>query len=150
MEIFSYQRSFPTAFFRLNGKIRLIVIVISGNVSEIVESFERWFTFMVAEILNGLFGKRCVILILDLWYSGSHLQNLASQDRAVQVITVITAGRKVHTRRESPVRICLRVLRVCPVQLEVLRQAIIGKSLVAQTGNQIGALKLPENLYRFR
>ena len=75
MEIFSYQRSFPTGCFRLKGKIRLIVIVISGNVSEIVESFERWFTFMVAEILNGLFGKRCVILILDplvFWFASAN------------------------------------------------------------------------------
>ena len=65
MEIFSYHRSFPTGFLRLNGNIRLSVIVKSGNVTEIMESLEDWFTFMVAESVNGLFGKRCVILILE-------------------------------------------------------------------------------------
>ena len=76
-------------------------------------------------------------------------KTLRARIEAVQVITVITAGRKVHTRRESPVRICLRVLRVCPVQLEVLRQAIIGKSLVAQTGNQIGGIETARKLIPF-
>ena len=65
MEIFSYQRSLPTGFFRLKGNIRLKVMVRSGNVIEIIESLEFWFTFMVAESVNGLFGKRWVILILD-------------------------------------------------------------------------------------
>ena len=44
MEIFSYQRSFPTGCFRLKGKIRLIVTVMLGKVTAIEESRVVWFT----------------------------------------------------------------------------------------------------------
>ena len=150
MEIFSYQRSFRPHFFRLNGKIRLIVIVISGNVSRDRRVFRT---------LVHIHGSRNTERIIreTLCYTDTGpfgilvriCKTLRARIEAVQVITVITAGRKVHTRRESPVRICLRVLRVCPVQLEVLRQAIIGKSLVAQTGNQIGGIETARKLIPF-
>ena len=44
-----------------------MVIEIFGNVSEMEESRELWFIFIVADILNGLFGKRCEKLILELF-----------------------------------------------------------------------------------
>jgi hypothetical protein len=37
----------------------------SGRVTEMEESLERWFTFIVADKLKGLLGKRCERLTLD-------------------------------------------------------------------------------------
>ena len=71
---------------------------------------------------------------------------LRTRIETVQVVTVVAAGRKVHTCREGPVRIGFRVLRMCPVQLEVLRQTIVGKPLVAQAGNQVGSIEAARKL----
>ena len=57
MEIFSYQRSFPTRCFRLKGKIRLIVTVMLGKVTAIEESRVVWFILIVPEIVNMVGGK---------------------------------------------------------------------------------------------
>ena len=75
MEIFSYQRSFPTRCFRLKGKIRLIVTVMLGKVTAIEESRVVWFILIVPEIVNGLFGKRFVTLMDELfvfWFTSAY------------------------------------------------------------------------------
>ena len=75
MEIFSYQRSFPTGCFRLKGKIRLIVTVMLGKVTAIEESRVVWFILIVPEIVNGLFGKRFVTLMDELfvfWFTSAY------------------------------------------------------------------------------
>ena len=66
MAIFSYQRSLPIGFFRLKGKIFVMVTVKLGKVKEIEESRFTWLTFIVPEIVNGLFGKRLVMLTDEL------------------------------------------------------------------------------------
>ena len=67
MEIFSYQRSLPTARFRLKGKVRLIVMVMLGSVTAIEESRVVWLILMFAEMVNGLLAKRFVMLIEELF-----------------------------------------------------------------------------------
>ena len=66
MEIFSYQRSLPTARLRLKGKVRLIVMVMLGSVTAMEESRVVWLILMFAEMVNGLLGKRFVMLIEEL------------------------------------------------------------------------------------
>ena len=57
MEIFSYQRSEPAAFFRLKGKIRLRLMFRSGKVSDTVESRVLCETLKVLDSVRPMSGN---------------------------------------------------------------------------------------------
>ena len=62
--------------------------------------------------------------------------------KAVRVIAVVRRGREVDTRREGQVRIGFRILSMCPLDLEILRQAIIRQTLITQFGHQIRGIEI--------
>ena len=66
MEIFSYQRSEPAAFFRLKGKIRLRLMFRSGKVSDTVESRVLCETLKVLDSVRPMSGNVREYLTLEV------------------------------------------------------------------------------------
>ena len=65
-----------------------------------------------------------------------------TQGRAVILVAGITTRGEVHARREGAVGIRLGVLCMCPLNLEVFRERIVGQTLVAIFRYQIRGIEV--------